>query len=87
MKLRFTLLAACIIGCLAFTGIPTVPKTTHAAVEAIASDVYICTGSYATKYHSTSSCRGLNNCKGSIKKISQKEAASKGRSACSICYR
>lgn len=52
------------------------------------SKVYICGGQYAEKFHSYSSCRGLNNCKGGIYYInSQQEAINKGYEYCSICWR
>lgn len=34
------------------------------AVSTADSSVYICTGPYATKYHSTPECKGLNRCSG-----------------------
>ena len=48
--------------------------------------VYICTGPKATKYHSASSCRGLNNCSKDIIKVTQAYAEDKGRKKCKICY-
>lgn len=48
--------------------------------------VYICTGPKATKYHSTSSCRGLNKCSKDIIKVTQTYAEDKGRKKCKICY-
>lgn len=38
------------------------------------STVYICTGKYATKYHYKQNCRGLSNCKGTIKAVGLNEA-------------
>jgi len=50
--------------------------------------VYICSGNYATKFHSVSNCRGLNNCKGTIYYLeSQTEAIKKGYSHCLICWK
>ena len=51
------------------------------------NSVYICTGGKSTKYHKTSTCSGLNRCSGEIKQITLKEAASKGRTPCAICYK
>ena len=48
-------------------------------------EVYICTGRYAKKYHSRPNCRGLNNCRGGIKKV-ELEKIKGHRSPCSICY-
>ena len=44
--------------------------------------VYICTGKYATKYHFSAKCRGLNNCKGDIKRISLSDARTMKRTKC-----
>lgn len=49
--------------------------------------VYICTGSSSRCYHKTSTCYGLNNCKGEIKKITLEEAQRMGRRECGICYK
>lgn len=48
-------------------------------------EVYICTGRYAKKYHSRPNCRGLNNCRGGIKKVELEKIKGR-RSPCSICY-
>ena len=48
--------------------------------------VYICTGSYSKRYHSTPECSGLNNCKGEIKAISMSSAQKKGRTPCKKCF-
>lgn len=50
------------------------------------SYVYICTGGYATKYHRYSKCKGLGNCKGEIKKVTESAAIKQGRTRCKICY-
>ena len=47
--------------------------------------VYICTGSSATKYHAKATCRGMNNCRGKVVKISVEDAKGQGRTPCSIC--
>lgn len=49
--------------------------------------VYVCTGSYASKYHRVANCRGLGNCKGQIVKMHRDKAAAQGRKACKLCYR
>jgi hypothetical protein len=51
-----------------------------------ATKVYICTGKYAVAYHSTSSCSGLNKCKGTIKSVTLAEAQRLKRRACKVCY-
>ena len=48
--------------------------------------VIICTGQYATKYHSKM-CSGMNACKGEVKKITEAEAKKQGRTKCGICYK
>lgn len=50
------------------------------------SYVYICTGPKAKVYHRTTRCSGLNNCSGSIKKITVAQAKQMGRRACRKCY-
>ena len=47
--------------------------------------VYVCTGNYATKYHSRKNCSGLGNCRGRIVPVSLSEARSEGRTACKKC--
>jgi hypothetical protein len=46
------------------------------------SDVYICGAKGAKKYHFSQTCRGLNNCKHVIKKVTKKEAENLGLSLC-----
>ena len=60
-------------------------KTTH-VVKSTKVKVYICTGEYSKKYHSSPSCRGLNRCSRSIERISKSSAEAMGRTPCSICY-
>lgn len=48
--------------------------------------VYVCTGGYATKYHKTSKCRGLGNCKAEIVSVTEESAIRDGRTRCGICY-
>ena len=48
--------------------------------------VYLCGGEYSKKYHNTSNCRGLNNCKGGVYRTSMNDAKQRGRTACKICY-
>ncbi len=54
--------------------------------ETSASEVVICGGQYAKRYHSSANCRGLNNCRGEISTVTLKEAQGKGRTPCLICY-
>lgn len=50
-----------------------------------AQTVYVCEGPYATKYHCTPSCRGLNNCRGGLSSITLQNAVARERYPCSIC--
>lgn len=49
---------------------------------AMVSEVYICTGKYSKKYHYVSDCRGLSNCKSSIKEVDINDAKNYGRTLC-----
>jgi len=49
--------------------------------------VYICDGSYAYAYHSSTECPGLNNCKGQIYYTNESDAInSYGRIPCCRCW-
>lgn len=48
--------------------------------------VYVCTGKSAKKYHKSSRCKGLRNCKGDIVKIERSRAEAMGKTPCRICY-
>lgn len=50
------------------------------------TQVYVCTGAYAKRYHKRSSCRGLNACKGDIVKTTVSKATQNGRTKCGYCY-
>lgn len=52
-----------------------VPTTTY-------QDVFICASKNGKKYHFSSTCRGLNACKASIKKLSLSDARKKGKTIC-----
>lgn len=55
-------------------------------LQTIIAGVYICTGPYAYVYHSSSSCRGLNNCQGDIHLVDRSKAINDyHRIPCSIC--
>lgn len=79
----FSLLAIMFAGCAEPTNQPT---NQPELAENYSSVVYICTGGYATKYHSTSRCSGFGNCKGDIEAISESQAISSGRTPCKKCY-
>lgn len=64
-----------------------VGSNTPIEVKTQGTEVYICTGSSATKYHKSSNCRGLNRCSGSILKLSMSSAKAKGYYPCKICYK
>lgn len=50
------------------------------------SDVYVCMGGYARRYHKSSSCEGLRNCGGEIKAMTKEEAQNLHKTPCHICY-
>ncbi len=50
------------------------------------SQVYICMGKYATTYHKSPECSGLNNCKASIKAVTLRQAQEMRRTPCKKCY-
>ena len=47
--------------------------------------VYICTGPKSVAYHKVSSCKGLNNCSTSVKKVTLTDAKKMGRRPCKVC--
>lgn len=49
-------------------------------------NVYICVSKTAHKYHYREDCRGLNNCKHTISKVSLKEAKNAGYTICGWEY-
>lgn len=57
-------------------------KTLHSKVQTY---VYVCTGNYSKRYHSSPNCKGLHNCKGDIVKMTLDEATKEGRTPCHIC--
>lgn len=57
------------------------------ATSLTAQEVYLCMGPKGSAYHLTPNCRGLKNCSTQLKKMSEKEAVSKGRHACRFCCR
>ena len=57
------------------------------AVAVNKTTVYVCSGKYVKKYHKTKTCRGLNNCKGSITSTTKYSAEKNNKTACLICYR
>ena len=48
--------------------------------------VFICTGEWATKYHSRLECKGLVRCTGDVEEVTEEEAEDMGRTPCKICY-
>jgi len=85
------LLLTALLGLLYLTAVPApLPDMGRAAVTTthhITETVYICNGKYATKYHKTNTCSGLNNCKSTITAVDKKEAEKKGRTGCAVCYK
>jgi hypothetical protein len=63
---------------------PAVTQLAEAEEPVAATDkeVYICDSKSATKYHFSENCRGLNNCKHTIVKVTLSKAKSSGRTLC-----
>ena len=51
------------------------------------SKVWVCTGSNSKRYHAYNDCKGLSNCRASVKEISLQEAESMGCTPCKKCYK
>lgn len=90
MKIKY--LATIMVVALSFVSGLTLPVASSnlnkSALHHTDSRVYICGGKYATKFHSHSKCRGLNNCKGGIYTYdSIKDAEKAGYSYCRICWK
>lgn len=79
MKHLIFFAAAMLCGDLFFTA----PQPSESSAETY---VYICTGSSSKRYHRTTECKGLSNCKGEVKKITKAYAEQKGRTPCKLCY-
>jgi hypothetical protein len=59
--------------------------TTSASVNVTTltyKDVFICASKGGKKYHFSKTCRGLNACKATIKKMSLEEAKKIGKTIC-----
>ena len=50
-------------------------------------EVYVCTGASSKCYHKELVCFGLKGCNKAIEKMDKKDAQSKGKRACKICYK
>ena len=55
---------------------------TFASFTSSESDVYICVSKGAKRYHFTKTCKGLSNCKHTIKKVTLDEAKEMGLTLC-----
>lgn len=47
--------------------------------------VYVCTGSSSVAYHTSTRCKGLTNCRASVKKVTLEEAIRMNRRPCKLC--
>ena len=73
---------------LLFLGLPNA-YSTEANVNCVSHGdtmVFVCTGKGSYRYHRRSDCSGLNNCKGSIKRVTLQKAQSMKRTPCKKCY-
>lgn len=71
-----------------FLGLPNA-YSTEVSVNCVSHGdtmVYVCTGKGSYRYHRHSDCSGLNNCKGSIKRVTLLKAQSMKRTPCKKCY-
>lgn len=84
MKHIITLPIAILFGQFFYMQPVVAPKTFPTVSETY---VYICTGGSSKRYHKTDRCKGLDNCKGTIKKVTLAYAEDKGRTPCKICYK
>ena len=50
--------------------------------NSVESDVFICVSKGAKKYHFSKSCKGLSNCKHTIKEVKISEAKEMGLTLC-----
>jgi hypothetical protein len=57
-----------------------------AAPKDNSSDVYVCTGRYAKRFHCDEDCKGLRSCRGDIVVMSIEEAEDYGLTPCGYCY-
>lgn len=57
-----------------------------AAPKDNSSDVYVCTGRYAKRYHCDEECKGLQSCRSEIVVMSIEEAEDYGLTPCGYCY-
>ncbi len=82
MKHTFIIASALLLGLL-------LPASASAPSTSTANEtyVYICTGKSAKRYHKTKDCKGLNKCKGEIKKVTLAYAESIDKTPCKLCYK
>lgn len=62
-----------------------VEAQSYSLVETKGNVVYVSTGGYGKRYHSSSSCRGLRNANG-VAKMDKQRARESGLTPCRICY-
>jgi hypothetical protein len=85
-KVLLLFVAMIMIGAFQSSSINTGDLRTNSIVKE--GRVYVCGGKYATKFHSSTKCRGLNNCKSDIYYYdSQKDALDAGYKHCLICWK
>lgn len=88
ISIKFCALFIVMITITSLTFSPTHNKNLSKNAVVKVNKVYVCGGKYATKFHSYSKCRGLNNCKGGVYTVSsQTEAKKKGYGYCKICWK
>lgn len=85
MRQTIILSLALLMGQLLFWPGAAVPKKIQNAAETY---VYVCTGGSSKRYHKSERCKGLDNCKATIKKVTLSYAEdTMKRTPCKICYK
>lgn len=86
IKTKRLLYIAVVIGVCVFASAFVAADSGRSAEPSDSDIVYICTGSSSTRYHATSTCRGLSRCSGNIVKVTRKQAEDTyKRTPCKIC--
>ncbi len=85
MKAKRTVFSIALVAMLSLTSF-TAPKQEPAKAEQKTEYVYVCKGKSAKRYHASSRCKGLKNCKSGMEKVTLDKAKKMGRTACRICY-
>lgn len=83
--MKHLLLALSLFTLTATAGVPKHHLIKNHVAPKAQTYVYICQGRYSKRYHSSPNCKGLDNCKGGVIKVTLEEAQKEGRTPCHIC--